>query len=236
MNEAKLTAIGLAIRLGILKQRLGAADLKTLIMDDLLISLDMSYRDKVLDIIIEKLAVYYQLILLTHDYNFFEFTWDKIDKHNHAMRVAAQPQQAWKFLEMYEFKKGKKLVPVVTESETDFEMAKKYLYRQRKDLPASANYLRKATEKFCQQYLPPASQVGGDGKKLNLNAMLAKLPARATSQGHPIALFQELDGYRMTIFNPQSHYNINNPPLYKTELDKAVKTLVKLQTLTTITL
>ncbi|MBK7447811.1 MAG: hypothetical protein IPJ45_17665 [Ignavibacteria bacterium] len=81
LNEAKL-AIGLAIRLGILKQRLGAADLKTLIMDDLLISLDMSYRDKVLDIIIEKLAVDYQLILLTHDYNFFEFTKDKIAKHN----------------------------------------------------------------------------------------------------------------------------------------------------------
>jgi energy-coupling factor transporter ATP-binding protein EcfA2 len=232
LNEAKLTAIGLAIRLGILKQRLGTADLKTLIMDDLLISLDMGYRDKVLDIIIEKLATDYQLILLTHDYNFFEFTGEKIDKHNHSLKVAGQPQVPWKLIEMYEFKKGKKLVPVITESKTDFEKAKKYLFRQQKDLPVSANYLRKSTEKFCEKYFPPASQYGGDGKKLNLNAMLAKLPAEATAQGHSIVLFQKLDGYRMTIFNPHSHYNLNNPPLYKGELEKVVKTLEKLERLT----
>ena len=51
LNEARLTAIALAIRLAMLDERLydeNSASL--LVLDDLLLSLDMSHRDKVLDI------------------------------------------------------------------------------------------------------------------------------------------------------------------------------------------
>jgi ABC-type dipeptide/oligopeptide/nickel transport system ATPase component len=236
LNEAKLTAIGLAIRLGILKQRLGAADLKTLIMDDLLISLDMSYRDKVLDIIIEKLAVDYQLILLTHDYNFFEVTKDKIAKYNRTLIAAGHASVEWKKLEMYEYKRGKKLFPLVTNSKTNLEKAKKYFYQKAIDLPASANYMRKAAEHFCDEFLPLAAKHNANFTKLDLSALINKTPAEATRRGMALPLFTKLDSLRMFILNPQSHYNTHTPPLFKTDMQKAIKTLDKLEKLTGITL
>jgi len=59
LNEARLTAIALAIRLAMLEERLydeNSASL--LVLDDLLLSLDMSHRDKVLDIILKKVDEY----------------------------------------------------------------------------------------------------------------------------------------------------------------------------------
>jgi energy-coupling factor transporter ATP-binding protein EcfA2 len=236
LNEARLTALAFSIRLGILKSRLSVADLRLLTMDDLLISLDMGNRDKVQDIVIKRLSSDFQLIILTHDYIFFEFTKDKIDKHNKVLKAANQPELKWQYLEMYEHEDNGQLKPWITESKTAFDKAKKYQKQLDLDLPASANYLRKACEEFCEKYLPPASQFDGTGKKLNLNNLLAKLPAESVVKGHPLPLFQKLDSYRQTIFNPQSHYNLNNPPLYRSEIKDVIKSLEDLMVLTGINL
>jgi len=50
-NEAKLTAIALSVRLAVTQIKLKDSPLKLLVLDDLLVSLDMSNRDKVLDIL-----------------------------------------------------------------------------------------------------------------------------------------------------------------------------------------
>ncbi len=47
-NEAKLTAIALSVRLAITQVKLRDSPLKLLVLDDLLVSLDMSNRDEVL--------------------------------------------------------------------------------------------------------------------------------------------------------------------------------------------
>ena len=66
LNEAKLTAIALSIRFAMLDEKLdtsklGDDSLKLLVLDDLLISLDMSNRDIVLDILLNDFSNY-QLI------------------------------------------------------------------------------------------------------------------------------------------------------------------------------
>lgn len=236
LNEARLTALAFSIRLGILKSRLSVADLRLLTMDDLLISLDMGNRDKILDIVIKRLTEDYQLILLTHDYHFYEFTKDKIEKHNRDLQLLAQPIIEWEKIEMYEFKDGAKLVPHITKAKTNLEKAKKYYYQKEKDLAASANYMRKAMEKFCEQYLPKAQQYNVNYVKLDLANLIQKTPAEAIVKGHPPAIFNQLDSFRMTLFNPGSHYNLNNPPLFSPELERAIQTLNSLQTLTGIIL
>lgn len=52
-NEAKLTAVILAIRLAVLEKRPTDAEVKILVLDDLMISLDMNNRTKVVDYIFE---------------------------------------------------------------------------------------------------------------------------------------------------------------------------------------
>jgi ABC-type dipeptide/oligopeptide/nickel transport system ATPase subunit len=80
LNEAQLTRVALAIRIGALFTRPNTEtiDFKVLCLDDLLISLDMSNRRKVVKIILNtennpSLARFdsYQKIILTHDKAFF---------------------------------------------------------------------------------------------------------------------------------------------------------------------
>ncbi|MBK7039656.1 MAG: hypothetical protein IPH46_04020 [Bacteroidetes bacterium] len=53
LNEARLTALAIAIRIGILKSRLTSSPVRLLTLDDLLISLDMSNRDAILDVVLK---------------------------------------------------------------------------------------------------------------------------------------------------------------------------------------
>lgn len=78
LNEAQLTRMAIAIRIGALRTRLFNSDFKVLCLDDMLISLDMSNRDKVIKMILnrenkQELEFFddYQKIILTHDKAFF---------------------------------------------------------------------------------------------------------------------------------------------------------------------
>ena len=66
LNEAKWSAIGLSIRFSILDIKLYTADLKALVIDDMLLSLDMRNRNIVLNLLLNKFSPDYQLILMTH--------------------------------------------------------------------------------------------------------------------------------------------------------------------------
>ena len=89
-NEAKLTAIALSVRLAITYNKLKNSELKILVLDDLLVSLDMSNRETVLNVITnDKYLKDYQIIILTHEKSFFEMAKRKLLFN-------------WKYLEMYE--------------------------------------------------------------------------------------------------------------------------------------
>jgi energy-coupling factor transporter ATP-binding protein EcfA2 len=93
-NEARLTRIALAIRLAILETRPKIFEHRILVLDDLLISLDMSNREAVLDALLNKYQNKFQLIILTHERSFFELIRRTVN-HEHNL-------SDWKLFEMYE--------------------------------------------------------------------------------------------------------------------------------------
>ena len=71
LNEAKLTQLALSVRFAAALVKTHESDLKLLVLDDLLVSLDMSNRMKVIEILLSEQFKKYQKIILTHDLGFF---------------------------------------------------------------------------------------------------------------------------------------------------------------------
>ncbi|RTU80475.1 hypothetical protein DY980_34285, partial [Pseudomonas aeruginosa] len=71
LNEAKLTQLALSVRFAASLVNLHDSDLKLLVLDDLLVSLDMSNRMRVVDILLSDTFANYQKIILTHELGFF---------------------------------------------------------------------------------------------------------------------------------------------------------------------
>jgi energy-coupling factor transporter ATP-binding protein EcfA2 len=142
LNEAKLTQLALSIRLAALKIKLQKARsiIQTLVLDDLLISLDMSNRLIVLNIILEEFKNY-QLIILTHDKGFFDLVSLKTKSN----------EKEWVKLEFYDTEdEGNPLIRI---SEDYLVRAKKYLAGNSFDL--AAVMLRKKAENILKVYLDP---------------------------------------------------------------------------------
>jgi ABC-type lipoprotein export system ATPase subunit len=73
LNEAKMTQFALSVRFAASLVNLHTADLKLLVLDDLLVSLDMNNRMKVVEILLSSPSfANYQKIILTHDFGFFQ--------------------------------------------------------------------------------------------------------------------------------------------------------------------
>lgn len=145
LNEAKKTAIGLAIRLAILERRLLDDKLNVLALDDLLISLDMSNREVVLRLLFEEYQEKYQLLIFTHDKQFFNIAKNKIESKIF--------KKDWLFWEFYVNEKDPKL-PKPRFFETQSQLSIAFNHLQENDYPAAANYLRKQCEYLIVTYLP----------------------------------------------------------------------------------
>ena len=78
LNEARLTTIALSLRFAMLDEKYIEVAPKILVLDDLLISLDMSNRDIVLELIITKFKKY-QIIMMTHDRAFYNLMKKRIE-------------------------------------------------------------------------------------------------------------------------------------------------------------
>lgn len=222
LNEAKITAIAIAIRLTVLRKRINeeAKDvLKFIVFDDVMISLDMNNRDKLIDFILNpanKFIADYQLLFLTHDKNLFDFVankikqWDKIDN--------------WVYKEMYAGKveATKKEYPIIIDSDLEFiDKAQKYF--DTKDYTACSIYIRKEVEKLVNQRLPPVLKEKVDGSFLSLQTLWSNMLKRYTDLGKPIApdLIKIFDETKLMVLNPQAHFQDISLPIYKVELEKA---------------
>jgi energy-coupling factor transporter ATP-binding protein EcfA2 len=228
LNEAKWTSIGLSIRLAIIEDwtnRPATAQLKALVIDDMLLSLDMSNRDIVLNILLDRYVNDYQLIMLTHDRYFFELAQGKINARNRGAD--------WLKLEMYEDTENGKSKPLILKSKTNLERAKSFF--KQKEFAASANHMRKATECFVHEYVPARNQYDRNFKPLDLSSLIGKSRAVARINGLPASLIQDLDLMRTHIFNPGSHYDVYTP-IFQNDLKRAIETLEQVSTLTNINL
>ena len=161
LNEARLTAIALAIRLAMLDLRPKFPDTSSiLVLDDLLLSLDMSHRNIVLDIILNKTSDF-QLFILTHDKLFFEMARHKIK---------GLGQTDWEYFEMYSNSKNDIPQPYITKSKTYLEKAETFLTL--KEYEVAGNFLRKDAEAFCKDFLPQRLQLRPDYTQHDLNGLI----------------------------------------------------------------
>jgi energy-coupling factor transporter ATP-binding protein EcfA2 len=208
LNEAKLTAIALAIRFAVFDEKPGGASLvapKLLILDDLLLSLDMSNRDTVLDAVLSRFTDT-QLIVMTHDKLFHELTKHKIEQ------VA---RNEWKYLEIYEHIEKEIPLPVVTESKTYLEKAEKYLHQH--EYEVAGNFLRKEAEAFCKSFLPKRLHYAKEYSPLNLYGLIKGCAEYAGSNGLDRSLFDDLNRHREFVLNATSHDSYDVPK-FKSEV------------------
>jgi hypothetical protein len=202
LNEAKKTAIGLAIRLGILERRLLADKLNVLALDDLLISLDMSNREVVLKLLFGEYQNKYQLLIFTHDKQFFNIAKHKIEHSSF--------KDNWLFWEFYVNEKDP-LVPKPRFFESKTQLSIAFNHLQENDYPAAANYLRKQCEHLIETFLPQYCYVLSGNEKPNKTAPLDSMLTSSAifldriKQPAAIAKINEVKQYVEMLLNPLSH-------------------------------
>lgn len=138
LNEAKMTQLALSVRFAASLVNLHESDLKLLVLDDLLVSLDMSNRMAVVKILLSGAFGNYQKIILTHDLGFFQ----------EIRRLIGPNHSDWLFSKMTgDAKQGPRLESVMTE----LELAQDYLANDQ--LTECGNMLRKHAEANLEAFI-----------------------------------------------------------------------------------
>lgn len=173
LNEAKLTQLALSVRFAASLVNLHESDLKLLVLDDLLVSLDMSNRMKVVEILLTDLSLAnYQKIILTHDIGFFrEFR-----------RTIGQSHPDWSFIRLV----GDPATSITCQTEkTELQRAEDHLHGHHLD--EAAICLRKAAEDMARRYrewaekkkLPPGEFFTlTENLRAAKNKLLEKIPTQ----------------------------------------------------------
>ncbi len=220
LNEAKLSALNFAIYLSSILQK--KPDISILVLDDLLIGLDMSNRDKMIDLLLDRtkdidknykfLDDEYQMFIFTHDKAFFEMAKYKFDN---------QSKGKWEYIEMYEDSSGKFPKPLLMPSKCHFEKAKSYF--KLCDYPTAGNYLRKASEAIMKDIL--LDTYFKEIEKPTLDPMIKMYKKMCTDFNleSPDCILK-LEELTKRVFNPSSHDDLISP-LYKKEIDDAIQTV-----------
>lgn len=210
-NEAQLTRIAFAIRLALFEERSNSTtpDSNALIcLDDMLISLDMANRMKVIELLLEY-SKEYQMIIMTHDRSFYSLLQMEINRNGLSNK--------WVYKNMYipEGTANYAQIPKLTilDEKNNIQKAEKFITEY--DYAAAATCLRKECESvLCKLYfqneiLKPESD--GTCQKLNLNSLMDKLPKFYDVYELPNNLTPHLNSYRKAILNPMSHADIDTP-------------------------
>ena len=230
LNEAKITAIALAIRLSILKKRVNEQApnvLKFIVFDDVMISLDMNNRDKLMDYLLNPKNKYtedYQLLFLTHDKNLFDFIANKIKKWDN--------KENWVLKEMYTGKNIalNKEYPIIIDSQLDIiDKARKYY--DAKDYTACSIYLRKELERIVTERLPIELKTKVSEKYIALETLWDRMIERYSVLNIQVSndIKDAFKESKLHILNPQAHYQSISLPVYRNELDKIFKLIDDIQ-------
>lgn len=143
LNEAKLTQLALSVRFAASLVNLHESDLKLLVLDDLLVSLDMSNRMKVVEILVSATFDNYQKIILTHDLGVFrEFR-----------RIIGPSHTDWCFVRL---EGDASKIFTCQSQKTELQKAEEYLHGH--SLDEAAICLRKAAEDTAKRYREWAEQ------------------------------------------------------------------------------
>jgi energy-coupling factor transporter ATP-binding protein EcfA2 len=212
-NEAKLTSIALSVRFSLLDSSIRPPFTgQFLALDDLLVSMDMSNRDKVLDILLDEYASKYKIYLFTHEKSFFDFCTFKIEQR--------KKKKEWEIMEIHSgetYTDKPVIIPSVCNS---YDKALKYF--KAKDYTTCSLYLRKELEKLVTERLPEEYTKTIDGQFHNLEHYWKLFIERFQRLG--IEITPDIKNYfkqsKLLILNPAAHHNLNLP-VYKLELERA---------------
>ena len=225
-NEATLTCMAVAMRFAVVDVMYQGDEnvASALFLDDLLISLDMSTRLSVIDVILAY-QERYQIMLFTHDYAFYDILKSRIGDMG--------KKGDWLFREMY--RKDETLAPIPTPLILDDDSAytKALAYYCKNDYAASANALRRECEEQMKRLLPYNRTIteSEEGCTWSMPQTLAKMIDdlkdfyRSIGMPNPTP---NLHLYRERILNPLSHYDARTS-IYKNELKKAIDEVKKFQ-------
>lgn len=240
LNEARLSALALSIRLAILEERLPDATIKILVLDDLMISLDMTNRDKVSSIILNDYAWYsddtgndhgHQTFILTHDRSLFTFI------KNDIANLSPIKKDTWKLIEIYVDDKDENdplsyEKPKVLDYENEFRLA--YNHYKNHDYPSAANYLRKHCEKVLTDYLPEYYWKSIKEEKSNFKSPLDSIINSGIlfweSFGIDNQKYKKLRKYVSILLNPLSHADVG-VERYKKEIQDVINLLTESENL-----
>ena len=222
LNEAKLTALALSIRLSVLKYRtntLAPDALEVLILDDIMISLDMSNREMLSELLLKKggYADKYQLFFFTHDRNLFQFIDRRIGQLNNKSN--------WKEIGIYIGKDSHGIeYPVIVDEEAD-SYSKAQKFKDAFDYETASIYIRKTLEQILKNLLPPEILKSDPDTFVSLQSMWGKFKQIY----NPIApnIMSLFENSKLLILNPAAH--LLSKPIYKRELDRAFKLVDELK-------
>ena len=221
-NEAKLTAIVLSIRFSLL-DTITAQDGRFLALDDMLISLDMSNRMKVIRYLLEDVAGKYKIYLFTHDRLFY-----------HCLKRIIETQysrEEWMFGGLY---LNDLDLPVEPEFmiETTSKIKEAREAYKRHDYFRCGTLLRQSCEQYLKELLPESYRIiengqTGETENKNLDQQILSLEEFCKKEGIDYNPFKNLKSYKDLFMNATAHNDITSP-FYREEIKKclyAIETL-----------
>lgn len=217
-NEAKITCMALALRLAILDNHPTTNEAPSvLFVDDLLISLDMSFRRKIIEILLTYTNKF-QTFIFTHDRAFYHLVWSEIG--------ITRSQNKWKRFELYMQHKNGIPGSFILEPKKPLEEAKMHLHNF--EIFASVNAVRRAAEHELKRLLPANLMYDLKSKTLlcDLNGLIDHYRKFANKIGLPDVI-PHLQDERKLLLNPFSHDDIDTP-FYRTELELTINEIENL--------
>ena len=212
LNEAKLTAIILSIRFSLL-DLVAAPDGRFLALDDMLISLDMSNRMKVIKYLLDVVAFKYKLYVFTHDRLFY-----------HTLKRIIETQyksNEWLFGGIY-------VDDSITPNEPNYVPDDKTKIKKIEDAYKCHDYflcgtlLRQECERCLKELLPDSYRVKEDpGTRIssskNLDEQIASLEEFCRLENIDYTPFKDLKSYKDLFLNSTAHNDITSP-FYRNEV------------------
>lgn len=215
LNEARLSAIAICIYLAALRANSGS-ELKLMFLDDIFIGIDSSNRTPILKILNQEF-IDFQIVIATYDRSWYCLAKKYLNNLNPG---------AWKCVSLFtkpKYDHGIEFVePVLVQSDSLLDRAKQYLHGGREfDLPAAANYFRKALEELLSEDHMPKELFFKDDFSLIPGHRLTdhvKAVSRLFSMvGIDKQYINVIDSYLSPLIHPLSHYE-DEIPVYRNEL------------------
>lgn len=225
LNEARLTAISIAMYLGGVLSNIQDG-YRFLVLDDVFIGLDTSNRLPFLKILDEKFPDY-QIFMTTYDKSWYEL-------------VRSENKPNWEFAELYikeEHQNGYE-IPIL-HNKTDFVDRAEHYLNNVGDFKASASYIRSEFERlvknFCHDKKIPVkfnknqSRISGEDFWSVSKDKIKPDGTRYISE----ALRDNIETQRTLVMNPFVHFDLNKPT-FRAELVTTIDLVKQLRISLTI--